>query len=121
MWACIKSITFLAPLSFVFFMNQTAASLKPEDSSKATLGSLGKKKLEEVYKVIGHEEYLEEATRIFDLLCAPWSEYSREIKWENNRELVVAYTGSDNDAGISVYQRPMSEDKAVRIKYVAKQ
>jgi len=43
-----------------------------------------------------------------------------ELKWESNRELVVAYTGSDNDSGISVYQRPMSEDRAVRIKYVAK-
>jgi hypothetical protein len=52
----------------------------------------------------------------FDVSCIS----DIELKWEGNRKLVVAYTGSDNDAGISISQRPISEDRAVRIKYIAR-
>ena len=65
-------------------MNQVAVSSPPESSSNVTLGSLGKKKLENIYKVIGQENNIKEATEVFDLMSAPWSEYSRDIKWENN-------------------------------------
>ncbi len=65
-------------------MNQIAVSASTETSSNVTLGSLGKKKLENVYKVIGQENNTKQATEIFDLMSAPWSEYSRDIKWENN-------------------------------------
>jgi hypothetical protein len=44
-----------------------------------------------------------------------------DLNWDGNRELVVAYTGSDSQGWISVSHRPTSEDGAVRIKYVAKQ
>ena len=64
-------------------MNRIAASSPTENSSHVTLGSLGKEKLERIYKVIGQENNIKEATQIFDLMSAPWSEYSREIKWEN--------------------------------------
>ncbi|HUX80487.1 MAG TPA: tryptophan dimethylallyltransferase family protein, partial [Alphaproteobacteria bacterium] len=84
MGPCYKSIAFLTLLHFVFFMNQIAVSYPMDDSSNVTLGSLGKKKLEQIYKVIGQENNIKEATTIFDLMSAPWSEYSREIKWENN-------------------------------------
>lgn len=84
MAACYKSITLLTLLHLVFFMNRIAVSSPIENSSNATLGSLGKKKLERIYKVIGQENNIKEATQIFDLMSVPWSEYSREIKWENS-------------------------------------
>lgn len=66
-------------------MNQIAAvSFPTGDSSNVTLGSLGKEKLERIYKVIGQENNIKEATQIFDLMSEPWSEYSREIKWKNS-------------------------------------
>lgn len=84
MGACYKSIAFLTLLYLVFFMNRIAVSFPIENSSNVTLGSLGKKKLEEIYKVIGQENNIKEATQIFDLMSAPWSGYSRDVKWENS-------------------------------------
>lgn len=52
----------------------------------------------------------------FDVRCHS----NIELKWESNRELVIAYTGSDNQTGIRISQMPTSEDHAVKIKYVAK-
>ena len=52
----------------------------------------------------------------FDVSCGS----ELEVKWESNRELLVSYTGSENEAGISIYQRPVSQDRAVRIKYLPK-
>lgn len=84
MGACYKSITFLILFNLVFFMNQLAASLPTESSSNVTLGALGKTKLENIYKVIGQENNIKEAQQLFDLMSGPWSEYSRDVKWENN-------------------------------------
>ena len=67
-----------------FFMNRIAVSSPPENSSYVTLGSLGKEKLEKIYKVIGQENNVKEATEVFDLMSGPWSEYSRDIRWENS-------------------------------------
>ena len=52
----------------------------------------------------------------FDVSCHS----NIELRWDSNRELVIAYTGSDNQTGISISQVPRSEDGAVKIKYVAK-
>jgi len=82
--ACYKSITFLTLFQLVFFMNQIAVSAPAENSSYVTLGSLGKEKLENIYKAIGQENNIKEATDVFDLMSGSWSEYSRDIKWENN-------------------------------------
>lgn len=79
-----KTITFIALLNFNFFMQRVAVSFPAENSSDITLGSLGKKKLEKIYKIIGQEHNIKEAKEIFDLMSGPWSEYDREIKWENN-------------------------------------
>jgi len=84
MRVCYKPITFLTLLHLVFFMNQTAVGSPTENSSNVTLGSLGKKKLEKIYKVIGQENNIKEAQQVFDLMSGPWSEYSCKIKWDNN-------------------------------------
>ncbi len=110
MWVCYKSITFLILLNLVFVMNQIAtsapmgarSSIAPENSSKVTLGSLGKEKLERIYKVIGQENNFKEAAQIFDLMSGPWADYSRDVKWENSItddispfEFSVVFRGSE--------------------------
>ena len=84
MRAYYKSITLPVLIHLVFFMNQTAVSSPTENSSNVTLGFLGKKKLEQIYKVIGQENNIKEAQQVFDLMSGPWSEYSCKIKWDNN-------------------------------------
>mgnify|MGYP000293509593 CR=1 FL=1 len=83
-------------------MSGVAVSSPPENSSNVTLGSLGKKKLENIYKVIDQKNNIKQATQIFDLMSAPWSEYSPEIKWENSLtddfspfEYSITFKGSD--------------------------
>ena len=41
-----------------------------------------------------------------------------DLKWEDDRHLVVGYTGWDDKAGISMIQRPLSFDETVSIRYV---
>ncbi len=43
-----------------------------------------------------------------------------EMIWEEPRKILVTYTGSDDWAGISVYQRSMSNDREVKIRYQPK-
>lgn len=76
MGACYKSATLL--------QKKTSINTLLEDSSTITLGWLGKKKLEQIYELIGQENNIKEAIQLFDLMSIPWSEYSRDIKWDNN-------------------------------------
>jgi len=98
--------------------SSTTPLVDVEEVRKAAMHSAAERaKLRRQQEEEDREKEKERGGYSFDVSCHS----DVELKWESNRELVVAYTGSDNDAGISVYQKPSSEDRAVRIKYVAKQ
>ncbi len=52
----------------------------------------------------------------FDVSCKS----KIELNWQTNRELLVSYSGTSDEAGLSVYQKPLSADRQVKIHYLAK-
>ncbi len=52
----------------------------------------------------------------FDITCKS----KVDLHWQSNRELLINYSGISDEAGLSIFQKPMSEDRQVRVTYLPK-
>ena len=52
----------------------------------------------------------------FDISC----ENKVDLQWQAERELQISYSVNTDDAGVSIFQKPLSKDRQVKIKYFPK-